>query len=259
MREVWIFGLLAAVLGTAQTPRTNPLAGDKNAAEGGRTLFRIMCSPCHGIRAEGGRGPDLTLAAFLNGDTDADLYRVIANGVPGTEMPGYGGPRLPDEDLWRLVSYVRSVARQAPTNVPGNTQAGEKIFWGKGQCGQCHQVGTRGGKLGPEVTRVGRTRSLAYLREAIVDPSADITPGYNTISVVTREGKTVTGVQRGIDNFSAQFVDVAGNFYSFRKDRVRSLKREWQSMMPSYKQSLSETEVTDLLAYLVSLHTEETR
>jgi cytochrome c oxidase cbb3-type subunit 3 len=259
MKRAWILGVLAAAACAAQNARTNPLAQDKNAAEGGRTLFRIMCSPCHGIKAEGGRGPDLSLGVFRNGNTDGDLYEVIANGVPGTEMPGYGGPRLPEEDVWRLVSYVRSVARRAETNVPGNRQAGEKIFWAKGQCGQCHQVGTRGGKMGPDLTRAGRTRSLGYLRESIVDPSADITPGYATIRVVTRDGKTIAGVQRGLDNFSAQLVDTAGNFYSFRKDGVRSLKRELQSLMPSYKTSLSETELTDLVAYVASLQGEESR
>ena len=113
--------------------------------------------------------------------------------------------------------------------------------------------------MGPDLTRAGRTRSLAYLRESIVDPSADITPGYATIRVVTREGKTIAGVQRGLDNFSAQLVDTAGNFYSFRKDGVRSLQRELQSLMPSYKASLSETELTDLVAYVASLQGEEGR
>jgi putative heme-binding domain-containing protein len=173
-------------------------------------------------------------------------------------MPGYGGARLPEEDLWRLVARALGGAARR-RRMSGNRQAGEKIFWGKGQCGQCHQVGTRGGKMGPDLTRVGRTRSLAYLRESIVDPSADITPGYATIRVVTKDGKTIAGAQRGLDNFSAQLVDAAGNFYSFRKDGVTSLKREMQSLMPSYKASLNETELTDLLAYVASLHGEENR
>src|SRR5271157_576772 len=104
----------------------------------GRVMFRIYCAPCHGIQAKGGRGPDLTLGTYSAGDKDRDLFRVIARGVPGSEMAGYAG-RIDDEAIWRLVSYVRSVAHRENVPVEGDPNAGEKIFWGKGSCGQCHQ------------------------------------------------------------------------------------------------------------------------
>jgi mono/diheme cytochrome c family protein len=64
---------------------TNPLAGDPQAAETGRWTFRILCAPCHGIHADGGRGPDLTRGAYSVGDQDN--YRRV------DQTRGRGEPR----------------------------------------------------------------------------------------------------------------------------------------------------------------------
>jgi putative heme-binding domain-containing protein len=108
--------------------------------------------------------------------------------------------------------------------------------------------------MGPDVTRVGRTRSLHYLRESVVSPNADLTAGYNTVTVVTRDGKKIVGVQRGFDNFSAQLMDAKENYYSFMKSDVTSVKREFRSLMPEgYGKVFSEPELNDLVAYLAGL------
>lgn len=248
--------LLSATTTAAQT---NPFAGDPKAAEAGRGTFRIYCAPCHGIKAKGGRGPDLTLGAFSAGETDADLFKVISDGVPGTEMPDFG-ERLGSEGVWRVISYIRSSAQPTTAKPTGNASAGETIYWGKGACGSCHQVGTHGGRLGPALSRVGRSRSLAYLRESIVDPNADLMPGYTTLRVVGRDGKEIVGVQRGIDNFSAQLMDSAENYHSFDRSEVRSIHREFRSLMPSdYARRLRASEIDDLVAYLVTLRGEKNR
>jgi putative heme-binding domain-containing protein len=104
------------------------------------------------------------------------------------------------------------------------------------------------------LTRAGRQRSLAYLRASVLTPDADLTPGYGTIIVVTRDGKKITGVEKGFDNFSGQLMDLSGQYYSFLKEDVTSMQREFRSVMPDdYGQRLSEGEMNDLLAYLVSL------
>jgi putative heme-binding domain-containing protein len=253
MKTVRALCLVASGVVAAQSPPQNPFAGDPAAAEVGRGMFRIFCSPCHGIKAQGGRGPDLTLGLHNTGPHDADLFRVISEGIPGTEMPGYG-ERVGGENIWRLVTYVRSIARRETAPPKGNAASGEKLFWGKGACGPCHRVGQRGGRMGPELTHVGRTRSLAHLRESVVQPNADLTPGYYAVTVVQRDGKTITGVQRGFDNFSAQLMDVAENFYSFERSAVASVKREFRSLMPeTYAKSLTSSEIDDLVAYMSTL------
>jgi putative heme-binding domain-containing protein len=237
----------------AQPELQNPFKNDAQAVEAGRGAFRIYCSPCHGIRAEGGRGPDLTRGVYSAGETDTALYGVISNGVPGTEMPSFS-LGLGDENIWRVVSYLRSVTKRDVEKISGDPASGEKLFWGKGGCGGCHRVGTRGGRMGPELTRAGRTRSLQYLRDSVISPNADLTAGYNTITVVTRAGKKIVGVQRGFDNFSAQLMDAQENYYSFLKSEVSSVKREFSSLMPDgYGKMFSKAELDDLVAYLTRL------
>ena len=244
---------IALILATLCRAQNNPLASDSQAAETGRWMFRIFCSPCHGIHAEGGRGPDLTLGTYSAGDRDGDLFRAISRGVPGSEMPGYAG-RIEDDGIWRLVSYIRSVARHEAGNIPGDAAAGEKVFWGKGGCGQCHRVGAKGDSIGPDLSSAGRRRSLTYLRSSILTPDGDVTPGSSTITVVKRDGTKIVGVEKSFDNFSAQLMDLSGRYYSFLREDVTSMTRESRSLMPStYGKVLSENEINDLLAYLNSL------
>lgn len=248
------FALAGFLAAQNQPPAKNPFSGDAQAIELGRVQFRMSCAGCHGLHATGGRsGPDLTRGTFAAGDTDADLFRVISEGVPGSEMPAFQA-RMEDEQRWRLVAYVRSLTPHDTAAIPGNAAAGEKLFWEKGNCGQCHRVGAKGSGLGPNLSRAGRQRSLAYLRESVVNPDAEITPGYATITVVTRDGKKIAGLDKGWDNFSARLMDLGGHYYSFQRDEVTSMQRENRSLMPSnYGRLFTEQELQDLLAYLASL------
>src|SRR5262249_48378827 len=115
-------------------------------------------------------------------------------------------------------------------------------------------VDGRGMRMGPELTTVGRQRSAAYLRESIVSPGADLTPGYTTITVVTKEGRRIVGTRRALDDFSVQLMDRSEAYYSFQKSDVTSIKQDYTSLMPNpYGRLFSATELTDLVAYLTSL------
>src|SRR5690242_11802257 len=230
----------------------NPLAGDPQAAAGGGAAFRPYCTPCHGVRGAGGRGPDLTRGVYSVGDKDSDLFRTIANGVPGTEMAGFAGD-IRDEDIWRIVAFIRSLARHDAPNIHGDRAAGERLFWSKGGCGSCHSINGKGGRLGPELSRIGRERSFAYLRESVLAPNSDVALEYAAITVVQRDGAKITGIG-DLDNFSVQVTDAAGNYYSFLRRDLASVTRELRSLMPdNYGRLLTPGEVDDVLAYLVSL------
>jgi cytochrome c oxidase cbb3-type subunit 3 len=251
MHIAWtvLFGFLVASAGDAE----NPLQNDPNAADVGRGVFRIYCSPCHGIRGQGARGPDLTQAISGAGKSDDDLFRIVSEGSPGTEMPGFAGA-LDDDNRWRAISYIRSIAKRRPAPLAGNPAAGRDLYWGKAGCAACHRIDLKGGRLGPDLSRIGSARSASYLRESVLTPSADITPGYNTIVVVQKDGKKITGVERGYDNFTAQLMDGKEEFHSFDKAEVASVKLESRSLMPdTYGKLLSASELDDLLAYLSSL------
>ncbi len=250
---IFVSAICSAQQGSAQQ-ENNPYANDRSAIESGRGVYRIYCSPCHGMRAQGGRsGPDLTSGVFHAGDRDSDLFRTISGGVAGTEMQSYADVLTPDM-IWRVVGYLRSAARPVGAKPHGDRANGEKLFWTKGGCGQCHVVGNRGGSIGPELTRIGRQRGLEHMKQSIVSPSADITPHYETVTVIERDGTKLTGIQKGLDNFSVQLMDLSQKFHSFERSEVTSVTRESRSLMPdTYATLFSAAEMEDLLTYLESL------
>ena len=256
-RRVLTLLVSLAVAAAGQELERSPFHGDEASIGVGKASFRLRCSACHGIHAEGGKGPPLNRGEFAAGNRDIDLYRVIARGVPGTEMPAYGA-RSTEENLWRIVAFLRTFEAVGDERVDGDAERGEAVFWGAGGCGGCHKVGRRGGSYGPDLTRIGRSRSAQHLREALLEPNKDLPAGYFVVKVVTRDGRTISGIGSGIDDFSAQLRDASGKLHSFLREEVASIEREFTSLMPSgYGESLSDQQQRDLLAYMQALRGEE--
>src|SRR5712691_11822972 len=88
----------------------NPLAGQADAILAGKKLFMASCSGCHGANAEGGRGPNLTEGRQIRRLNDKALFASIRSGAPGTDMPP---TNLPDDQIWRLVAFVRDLSAPA--------------------------------------------------------------------------------------------------------------------------------------------------
>lgn len=230
----------------------NPYATDSAAIDAGRGSFRIYCAPCHGIKGTGGRAPDLTTAdVVINGSDDA-LREVIGSGRPGTEMGGYAG-LMGTDNLWRVVAYVRSIGAKSAPPAAGNPETGSTLYWGKAACGSCHMVAGKGGRMGPELTTIGKQRSVEFLRQSLFEPDEWIANGYNTIVVTARDGRKTTGIQLSFDNFSAVIMDSSERILSFDRAAVASIERETRSLMPSYKGKLTAAETDHLLAYLATL------
>ena len=256
---LWLVPVLVPGMCCAQE---NPFAGKAEAVAEGHRTFSLSCAPCHGRNGEGAQGqaegmqaPDLTRGVFKAGRRDSDLFRVISEGVRGTEMPSFKS--LGPDQIWRLVSFVKSLT-PATVVLKGNPANGETLFWGKGNCGHCHQMGTRGNRYGPDLSRGGRRGGNAEsIKKSIVDPNADITPGFAVLTVVTRDNKKITGLERWLDNFSARLVDESGNERTFLREEIISVNREMRSTMPdSYGKMFNDTELDDLVAYIVKTRSE---
>lgn len=117
--EVQMAGIELPAVAVAATPATPEMI-----AAGGQ-LYSVACATCHGADALGTRmAPALNSQTFLSETPDAAIYQIIANGVPGTRMPAWGG-RLTDADLQALVAYLRSLESTAPVVAqPAPTQQG---------------------------------------------------------------------------------------------------------------------------------------
>ena len=108
-------GLAALCALAACTPGEPPspadaLRADAVALTRGERLFTGICAGyCHGLSPGPRDAPYLFDCTWVHGERDADLFRTIAEDVPETPMIAFGG-QLPegDEDIWRLVAYIRS-------------------------------------------------------------------------------------------------------------------------------------------------------
>jgi cytochrome c oxidase cbb3-type subunit 3 len=248
----------------------NPLANDSRAAKAGEYEFRINCALCHGLGAHGGgRGPDLTRAQKKHVHSDAEMFQVISNGIPGTVMPANGtngqGVGMTDEEIWQIITYIRSVEVKAPAKPSGSAEHGKKLFYGDANCSLCHMVEGKGGRVGPELTTVGGSRTRAAIIDSVRNPSRRLAWGltestkefpqeYETITVVTTDGKEIKGVALNEDNFSVQMMDSSEQIHLLEKDKLRSFKKSRESLMPPYKpDTLSDKDLEDIVAYLITV------
>jgi putative heme-binding domain-containing protein len=241
----------------------NPYAGDPKAATQGAVLFRQECTYCHGVSARGGmRGPDLTTGTWTHGGTDSELATTISVGVPGTAMPPN---KLTEEEIWQLITYLRTLQQPLAAQT-GDARRGESLFFGTTRCSSCHMVNGRGGRLGPELTRVGSARSRAYLVESIREPGRHLTENlsvgdettrkYDTVTLVTADGTTIVGVPMNEDTFTVQVMDTSERVHSVQKKTLKNFKHEDRSLMPAYDTNrLSASDLDDVVAYLMTLRT----
>jgi len=261
--------LLTTTTAACAADDRNPYAGDPKAAKAGEYEFRINCALCHGLGAHGGgRGPDLTRAQKRHVHSDAEMFQVISNGIPGTVMPANGtngqGVGMTDEEIWQIVTYIRSVEVKSPAKPVGSATHGKELFFGDANCSLCHMVEGKGGRVGPELTAVGGSRTREAIIDSVRNPSRRLAWGltestkefaqeYETITVVTADGKEIKGVALNEDSFSVQMMDSNEQIYLLEKDKLRSFKKSRESMMPVYKPDvLSDKDLDDIVAYLIS-------
>ena len=164
---------------------------------------------------------------------------------------------LPDSQVWQLVAYIGSLSTD-PANIdlPGSVVAGSRLFRNRGDCNSCHMIDGEGGRLGPDLSRVGERRNPEELLTDILDPHQEVAPRWWTMRVTDNEGVTREGLRMNEDSFSLRIMDAESNLWSYQKRQLASIERVEESTMPSYTQTLSDSDVDDLVAYLFSLRKE---
>jgi putative heme-binding domain-containing protein len=249
-----VFMVGSGLLLAQEVPEKNPAANNphlknRESIRIGMALYRVRCSECHGLDATGYRGPDLT--AVMNGGTpDERLFQTIRKGVTGTEMPP---STAPDDDLLMIIAYLRNLGgAAAPEAAVGNVENGARLF--TAQCGACHRVAGRGGRLGPDLTRIGIARSRTALTREIRTPSEWVAPTFETVTLVTKDGQRVRGAKKNEDAFSIQLMDTRERLQGYVKSNLQEVIYEKDSLMPAFGTArLNDADLTDLVGYLTTL------
>ena len=271
-------GLLAATLLishlSAQSDRAealqNPFAGQSAALAAGKALFAAQCQSCH---APGGSASAFTSGAFTRGSADGEIFLNIRNGIRNTLMPPY--TQLSTDQIWQIVTYMRSLAVTAPTTTTaapaapaaGDPANGKLAFETKGACLTCHQFNGKGINVGPDLTST--TLTADQIAAAINNPNAPAAGaagggrggrggggrGGNiaraTITATTADGKVYKGTRKSQDTFTIQIVDTTGQYHSFDRAELKDLKVDATSLMPSdYATRLTADEIRNIAAYV---------
>ncbi len=154
-----------------------------------------------------------------------------------------------------IIAYLRKIGTVAPPETAtGNPDNGARLF--AAQCTSCHRVAGRGGRIGPDLTRIGAARSRAALTREIRTPSEWIPPAFETVTVVTKDGQRIRGIKKNEDVFSIQVMDLRERIQGYLKSTLQEVIYEKSSLMPAFGAGrLNDSDLNDLLGYLMTLRT----
>ncbi len=136
----------------------------------------------------------------------------------------------------------------------GDAKRGYQVFSNKkAACSSCHQIGYVGGRLGPELSSIGRTRSRRDLIEAIVYPSLRIAQGYSPTRIRTADDEVYNGLLSRQTETYVELLCGVDRTCRIEKSDIEEQSESKVSVMPSgLDQQIALEDFADLLAFLES-------
>lgn len=169
---------------------------------------------------------------------DDELRRLVA-AVWGTVR----SERNPDRE--RVISQMRRFLRQAS----GDPQRGMAVF--RRLCGQCHKIYGEGQDVGPDITSNGRS-SFEQLLSNVFDPSLVIGAAYQARTVLTTDGRVLTGLLVEESGQRIVLKVQGGKLEAIAHADVEEYTASQLSLMPEdLERQLAPQELADLFAFLL--------
>ena len=137
----------------------------------------------------------------------------------------------------------------------GDATRGKALFsHKKTACAACHRIGSEGGTIGPNLSKIGEVRNPRDLLEAILYPSSSFARGYESYTVATDDGRLHTGLI-GRETSEAIYLRTAGRAeVRIPRGSIAEMIPSQTSIMPQgLDKTISESDLRDLIAYLRSL------
>jgi putative heme-binding domain-containing protein len=248
---LWLWLVLLTTNGSAQLSPDHPGEYTQADIDLGARVYSAQCHQCHGTNGDQVSGVDLRRGQFRRASSDEDLQRIIANGIPGTGMPPVA---LQAQEMTGIIAFIRAGFDRAGRPIKiGIASRGQAIVEGKGGCLACHRIDGRGPRQAPELSDIGLVRGAAAIHRTLTDPSSGMMPINRPVRIVMKDGRTIAGRRLNEDTFTVQLIDDKERLHSLEKSAIRSMTAETTSPMPSYATRLTAEELSDVIAYLLTL------
>lgn len=217
----------------------------------GAQLYAAQCVNCHGANGDGVGNVNLRSGPLRRVATDRELQGLLATGIPGTGMPAFN---FTPAEQQGIVAYVRNMNALDTTRVrTGDAGRGRAVVEGKAGCLKCHMIADKGSVVAPDLSDVGATRAPSMLERHLTDPSSQMMPINRPVKITLKDGKTVNGRRLNEDTFWIQLLNDQGRLTSISKADVKDMQIGTVSPMPSFKGTLTADELSDVIAYLLTL------
>jgi quinoprotein glucose dehydrogenase len=137
----------------------------------------------------------------------------------------------------------------------GDAAVGKTVFYDRPdvQCVRCHKINGQGGDVGPDLSHVSAQKDRHYLLESIVTPNAQIAQGFDSITVVLKDGDSASGVLKSENADQIVLQGADGNFVTVKKSDVQSRQKALSPMPEGLAQILTKQELRSLVEYLSTM------
>jgi putative heme-binding domain-containing protein len=250
-RQAWRTALAAIFLGALAVPVRAQTQYASADIEYGSRVYAAQCSVCHGATGDTVNGVDLKSGRFKRASSDFELMAIVATGIEGTAMPAF---KFSPAELTGVIAYVRNMRDFKTARVAvGDASRGQALFDGKGRCATCHRVNGKGPRVAPDLSSIGANRTADTLQKTLLDPNGATQFQNRSVRAVTRDGKVIAGRRLNEDTYSVQLIDEQERLVSLLKADLGEYTVAKTASMPAYKDTLTDAELADVVAYLLSL------
>lgn len=196
-----------------------------------------------------------TLQALLDkmaaGKLSTDIYLELGEAIDSSRSPQLiarykevSGKLSPD-DL--TASYTSSLEG-------GDPNRGRHIFYANqnSQCIRCHTVDDKGGNAGPRLNGIANRISRKEILEALISPSARLSPGFGMVTLTLKNGENLSGILQGESKAGLKLKIGTEPDKLVPNDQIKE-KKYAMSSMPDMKTILSRKEIRDVVSFLSTL------
>jgi hypothetical protein len=153
------------------------------------------------------------------------------------------GGGLPDPDRQKVFDELLPLAKRS-----GDAALGKQVFLK--QCAKCHVHGAEGTRIGPDLTGMA-VHPKEELLTQIIDPSRNVEGNFRVYTLVTRDGKFITGLLASESRTSLEIIDSEAQKHTVLREEVQTLAASPKSLMPEgFEKTMPPEDIVHVLEFL---------